>query len=296
MTCFGAAPRIPAMNLNDLLPLAVLMLLLPVNALRAGEDVEELLKQSHAAFKAGKPEAAAELAGKAIAADPQKPVGYYFRGRLYSAMHQPEKAIADFDQVVKLEPRESKVYQLRGYENFRLGRIEQSIADFDRFLQDYPDQEPHHWQRGIAYYYAGRFEDGRKQFESHQTVNSEDVENAVWHFLCFARASGIDKARAALIPIKRDGRVPMKQVHALFKGEAKPEDVLAAAKEGSPPEERLKKQLFYAYLYLGLYYEAAGENKMRDEYIFKAAEGYDAEDYMVDVAKVHAAQLRKAQK
>jgi lipoprotein NlpI len=260
------------------------------------ETIEELLKQSHAAFKAGKQEEAVEFASKAIALDTQKPVGYYIRARLYSAMHQPEKALADFDLVVKLEPREAKVYQLRGYENFRLGRIAESIADFDKYIAANPEQEPHHWQRGLAYYYAGRFEDGKKQFETHQTVNSEDVENAVWHFLCTARAQGIEKARAALIPIKRDSRVPMKQVHALFKGDAKPEDVLAAAKAGDPGPEVLKKQLFYAYLYLGLYYEALGDMKLRDEYIFKAAEGYDNEDYMVDVAKVHAEQLKKQKK
>jgi lipoprotein NlpI len=260
------------------------------------ETADDLLKQSHAAFKAGKKDEAIEFASKAIALDTKVPVGYYFRARLYSAMHQPEKALADFDHVVKLEPREAKVYQLRGYENFRLGRITECIADFDKFIAANPDQEPHHWQRGLAYYYAGRFEDGKKQFETHQTVNSEDVENAVWHFLCTARAHGIEKARTLLIPIKGDGRVPMKQVHALFKGDAKPEDVLAAAKAGDPAPEVLKKHQFYAYLYLGLYYEALGDTKLRDEYIFKAAEGYDKDDYMVDTAKVHASQLKKQKK
>ena len=37
--------------------------------------------------------------------------------------------------------------------------------------------------------YAGRYQDCREQFESHRTVNPDDVENAAWHFLCVARAS-----------------------------------------------------------------------------------------------------------
>ena len=154
-----------------------------------------------------------------------------------------------------------------------------------------PTQAPYHWQRGISYYYAGRFEDGRKQFELHQTVNSNDVENAVWHFLCVARGSGVEKARAALIPIKGDARVPMMEVHALFAGKVKPEAVLQAAAAGRPPPSQLNRQLFYAHLYLGLYFEVIGNDEQAREHIAKAAGTYRTEDYMGDVARVHL-QLR----
>jgi len=154
-----------------------------------------------------------------------------------------------------------------------------------------PFQVPQHWQRGIAYYYAGRFEAGRKQFELHQTVNPNDVENAVWHFLCVARASNVEKARAALIPITGDARVPMMEVHALFAGKLKPEDILKAATAGNPPAARLNRQLFYAHLYLGLYFEALGDDGKAREHITKAAGEYQTGDYMGDVARVHL-QLR----
>src|SRR5438105_1745593 len=84
----------------------------------------------------------------------------------------------------------------------------------------------------------------------------DDVENAAWHFLCVARLSGLAKARASLLPITNDSRVPMMQIYALFAGKAKPDDVLAAAKAGTPTAAQLRRQLFYANLYLGLYYEA----------------------------------------
>ena len=61
-----------------------------------------------------------------------------------------------------------------------------------------PDEAPYLWQRGIALYYAGRYDDCRRQFESHRSVNPDDVENAAWHFLCVARAESPAKARAAL--------------------------------------------------------------------------------------------------
>ena len=45
---------------------------------------------------------------------------------------------------------------------------------------------------------------------------------------------GVDKARAGILKIGRDRRVPMMEVYALFAGKAQPADVLAAAKRGEP--------------------------------------------------------------
>ena len=122
------------------------------------------------------------------------------------------------------------------------------------------------------------------------------MENAVWHYLCAARTSGIEKARESLIPIERDGRVPMMQVHALFAGQLKPDDVLAAAKAGNPAPAELDNHLFYAHLYLGLYHEAAGNTRLAREHIFKAAADFKADHYMGDVARVHAQVLRREMK
>ena len=147
-----------------------------------------------------------------------------------------------------------------------------------------PSTAPGHWQRGISYYYAGEFEKGARQFELHQTVNPQDVENAVWHFLCAVRAPGgtLELARKNLIPIVDDGRIPMKEIHQLFAGEMKPERVLKAAmNEGQSAQ-------FYADLYVGLYYEAIGDELDSLRFIKRAAENPSARHhYMGDVARVH---------
>jgi lipoprotein NlpI len=215
------------------------------------------------------------------------------RGRLYADGREHAQALADFDRALKLEPRGAEVYQLRGVELFKLGQFEAALADFDKFLNFAPKQAPHHWQRGIACYYAGRYEEGRKQFELHQTVNSNDVENAVWHFLCVARSAGVDKARASLLSIQDDRRVPMMHIYDLFAGKCKPEEVLAQAQANDSSAAQLKQQLFYAHLYLGLYYEANGDAKLAREHITKAAEEYRVDHYMGDVARVHSEWMRK---
>jgi len=181
----------------------------------------------------------------------------------------------------------------RGMEQFRAGEIQKSIDDFNAVARLVPDRKAELWQLGISLYYAGEFAKGRDLFELHQTVNTEDVENAVWHFLCAARLDGVEKAREKLIPIARDGRVPMKEVHGLFAGKMTADEVLKAAQAGAPGEAELKNRLCYAHLYLGLYEEALGRANDSLEHMKKAAGEYRQEHYMGDVARVHL-KLREA--
>src|SRR5687767_7336427 len=66
----------------------------------------------------------------------------------------------------------------RAVAEFEQGRFAAANTAFDELAKLVPEQAPHLWQRGIALYYAGRYTDCRRQFESHRTVNPDDVENA----------------------------------------------------------------------------------------------------------------------
>ena len=170
----------------------------------------------------------------------------------------------------------------RAIDDFVAGRVKESVTGFDRVAVLVPNAAPELWQRGIALYYVGRYDDCRKQFESHRTVNPNDVENPAWHFLCVAHAESPAKAREALLPVGPDQRSPMREVYEMFKGTMTPEAVLAAG--GQSPSAR-----FFAELYVGLYYEASG-NKTAGLTHLKAAasEQYaNAGGYMHRVAMLH---------
>jgi len=169
---------------------------------------------------------------------------------------------------------------------FFAARPVESARAFDRLVDLAPGSEPELWQRGLALYYAGRFADGRRQFELHRTVNPADVENVAWHFACVARADGAEAARKAIIPVGEDGRVPMREIHALFAGRAEPAAVLAAADAG--PEPARRNQLFYAHQYLGLHAEALGDVPRAREHTLAAAGPFAMNHYMGKVAQVHA--------
>jgi lipoprotein NlpI len=179
-----------------------------------------------------------------------------------------------------------------GARAFFSGKIDDALQHWDRQIEVDPEAGPHHWQRGLALYYAGKFKEGRAQFESHQTVNPQDVENAAWHFLCVAKLENVEAARKAFIPITYDPRVPMKEIHALFAGKGTEADVLAAAeKEAAADPSEARNARCYAHLYLGLYAEALGREAEAKTHLLKAAHDYRMEHYMGRVAQVHC-QLR----
>ena len=185
-------------------------------------------------------------------------------------------------------PESASSYHRLGVGHFMEGRFKESIENFDAAIAINPPLEPRHWQRGIAYYYAGEYQKGVDQFELHQSVNSQDVENAVWHFICNTRLNGIETARQELILIQYDSRVPMDEVWDLFAGKGTVEDVLNAASQPSPYQ---RQQLCYAHLYLGLYFESQMKSDLAKHHILLAANDYSMNNYMGMVAQVHAKTL-----
>jgi len=192
---------------------------------------------------------------------------------------------AAFGQSLNDQPRE---IMERAMADFQQGRIAEAVDGFDRVAKLVPGNAPQLWQRGIALYYAGRYKDCRQQFESHRTVNPNDVENAAWHFLCVARANSAEQAKRTQLPVGPDSRVPMREIYEMFRGRLTPERVMLAAGDGIQAQ-------FYAYLYTGLYYEAMGDSKRALRQITEAAANrFSAAGYMHDVARVHRDLLNRA--
>jgi lipoprotein NlpI len=228
------------------------------------------------------------LAATGWSADPKEAVeraqGMLRRGEWTLAIDLLEKSLKETGDA-DVRTWTARAYHLRGVDHFRAGRAAESVADFDRELELTPGEAAGHWQRGISLYYAGEYQKGVEQFELHRSVNPEDVENAVWHFLCAVRVDGgsVEKARRSLIPVTRDPRTPMREVQLLFAGKGSAEEVLRRAEESLDASA-----VFYGDLYVGLYLEATGESAKSIEFIKRSAENPASRGhYMGDVARVH---------
>lgn len=185
-----------------------------------------------------------------------------------------------WNNVIRTNPQDAKAYIRRGMTFFKLAKIAESIEDFDTAEKLEPTLTPYLWQRGLSYYYAEKFAEGANQFEIDLTVNSHDVEETVWRYLCIARFQGVNEAKNTLLEVRNDPRKVMQYIYDLFAGNCSPKDVLFVG------EAEGKQGKFYSHLYLGLYYETEGNIKQSQDYIVKAV-SYNLEDYMWHLACTH---------
>jgi lipoprotein NlpI len=192
-----------------------------------------------------------------------------------------ESELQRLTQYLDTDPYPPQVYIQRGMIYFKLGHIAAAIADFDHAEYLNPALTPYLWQRGLAYYYAERFADGMRQFEVDLTVNRHDVEETVWRYLCQAQLQSAQVAREDLLPVQHDARPVMGWVYKLFAGQCDAEMVIAQYQDAG------RREQFYSYLYVGLYYEAARDEPRARQYITQAAAMQVVDDYMGWVAMVH---------
>jgi len=244
---------------------AAILLILPLaHSLTAAEpSARELLEEAQDAIGQGDSKTAVKKATAAIEADPKLALAYYFRGR----------------------------------ENFRLGEVKASVADFDRYVALEPAAESRQWERGISMYYADQFKRGAAQFELYQTYHDNDVENSVWRYLCVARSTGVKQAEKNILPIRNDRRPAMMDIFELYRGNRKPEQVVAVADAVEGENSHYAAQ-FYMHLYVGLYYEVHGQEALANKHIALAAK-HDKPTpginrYMWDVARIHHQRFQAA--
>jgi lipoprotein NlpI len=249
------------------------------------QSTDDLLSAAEKAMRAKKPADALKLATKAVDADPASIAALSLRASIYDALDKHAEAAGDYRKIIDII---ANTHQNRGVAAFKAGKVKESVDEFDRYIALKPDAKISHWQRGISYYYVGRYDDGRKQFEGYQDFDSNDVENAVWRFMCMVRKDGIEKARKDMLKIGNDKRVPMRQVYDLYKGDLKPEDVMKVAKANN--------ELFYAHLYVGIYFDLLGDKEKAFKHLNEATENYRINHYMWDVARVHRDLLAKDRK
>ncbi|MBV11718.1 hypothetical protein [Rubinisphaera sp.] len=210
---------------------------------------------------------------------------------------QDAEAVRLLSEFISIDPASPRAWYLRGVYHFNIQKFKESVSDFDQYVKLLPAAEVKLWERGISHYYAGMYKAGAEQFALYQTYHDNDVENSVWRFLCMTKTDGIEVARKEMLPIRNDPRIPLMEAYALFRGESTPEKVLEAAKAGDPAPEVLAGRMFYAQLYLALYFEALEDHEQAQKYATAAWKEHEKTQgisrYMWQVAKIHALQYDK---
>lgn len=169
-------------------------------------------------------------------------------------------AVKQLEHLTRVFEKSANAHFLLADARFMNGQVAEAVKAYDRALELRPEWSARCWQRGLALYLSGEFELGKQQFEHHQTVNSQDVENSVWHLMCHSRTADLETARQQMIPISGDQRIPMPEVFRLFSGEGSVDQVMQAARSANASSESERNTyLYYAWLYSGLYYDMIGD-------------------------------------
>jgi tetratricopeptide (TPR) repeat protein len=113
-------------------------------------DVKEALKQrpdsddvlrvwAMVTEKAGKTENAIGELREQVEADPDDGLAWLQLGLLYSAQHQPEKALDAYSAAIKIEPRREFTLQVRADTYLNQGMQKEAVADYEKALQLVPE-------------------------------------------------------------------------------------------------------------------------------------------------------------
>ncbi|VTR98040.1 tetratricopeptide repeat protein [Tuwongella immobilis] len=252
--------------------------------------LETALTQAYEAVKSKDADGAMKAAQEALKLDPKSGPAHYLRAEAFALLRKHAESIADYTKALELEPTLIIAVDHRGDAKLKAGDVNGAISDFEKYIKARPTSYSSHWRYGIANYYAGRYAEGAKQFKAGEVVYGNDVENVFWHFLCTARLDGVEKARAGLLKVTPDERIPMMEIYALLQGRSTPEKVIAVASDPKLPEQGKQERMFYTHLYLGLYLEAIGKPEEAKAELTKA-DGIPISHYMWDIAHLHVQRL-----
>jgi lipoprotein NlpI len=256
-------------------------------------DETNYLQQATSAWRAKDTAKALELISTGIKVDPKDSRLWNFRAQMRSLLKSYDEAAQDLSEAIKIDPKSTFLVMERGMARFQAGKITEALIDFDRANETEPRMEAQNWQRGIALYYLGRYADGRRQFETHHKVNADDVENAVWLFMCIARAENMEAARKAMLPLGKDDRVPMTEIYQYYAGKGTKEEVIKAARADSTEPGGQRRQVFYALFYLAIHDDLEGKRADAIDKLEQAVTLGEPGDYMASVAAIHLKRLKE---
>lgn len=191
-----------------------------------------------------------------------------------------ESDLIKCNQRLKTNPFDPRMYIYRGMIYFKLTRFQDSLRDFNKSEELNPQLTPYLWQRGITYYYLQKYAKAARQFEVDLSVNSLDIEETLWHYLSIAQLENPNSARDCLLPVKYDPRSFMTSIYRLFAGKSTIQTLINNA------NTKDIREMFYLNFYIGLYYEAQGEQSKSWFYLNKAI-SYKIDDYMWYISCVH---------
>jgi tetratricopeptide (TPR) repeat protein len=114
---------------------------------------------------------------EAIQMDPASPLGYYHRGRAYTATGKFDDAITDLNFSLNYDPNYALALNARGVAWAQKGQNAQAIIDFTKAVEMDPELIRAYTNRGIAYMNQENMEEAEKDFQKVVELDPDNPES-----------------------------------------------------------------------------------------------------------------------
>ena len=159
------------------------------------------------------------------------PAAYRGRAVAYLRQRQCKSALADLDEYVRLKPRDAQGLELKGNAHACMGEFAAAEADLSQAVAAAPDSDTY-WVRGRIRWRNKNFVGAAEDFAQVATLRPNYSYAVLWLELSRARAATLDPKIGAHDLDELDSRDWPAPLIKLFVGQARPEDMAAAAAQG----------------------------------------------------------------
>lgn len=159
------------------------------------------------------------------------PTAYRGRAIAYLRQNQCKPALADLDEYIRLKPADLQGLELRGDAHACTGDLQAADADLSQVIAARPDRTAY-WNRGRLRWRLKNFAGAADDFAQVMVLQRENSYAVLWLELSRARGGTLDPKVGAHDVAELDSRDWPTPLIKLFVGEARQEDMAAAALVG----------------------------------------------------------------
>ena len=168
------------------------------------------------------------------------PEAHDSRGLAYKAAGRYDEAIADYNEATRLSPKFALAYAHRALAYHLKGQYERAIADYDTAIQLNADDPDVYGNRGLSRFALGQYSAAAEDFGQSMKLHPTNSYWPIWLHLARAKAGASDAEEFARNTAAIDRTNWPGPVVGLYLGQIAPEQVLAAATEGSANTQRVR--------------------------------------------------------
>lgn len=157
-------------------------------------DVFVLMNQGNSHYEKKEYDQAIALFSEAISVEPSNYRGYFWRSRVFSALGDHEKEIADLSEVIRLNP-DAESYDSRGLSYLVVNDYGKAIADANEALRLKPDYYHAYRTRAMAHFLQNNYRSAITDYSSFIVFRPIDATAYAQRGKCYELIG--DSAKAA---------------------------------------------------------------------------------------------------